>query len=442
MAETYSAGIVTAYGAAVRGGYTGTYEEFCAEQASFAENAEQVAQDREAMETLAAQFIGTTVPAAVQTVQNAGAAQIQAVEAASETEQQQIAAQGAAQETRVTQAGSDQVAAIQAAGETQVGNVNAAGTTQVGNVNTAGTTQVNAVQAKGQEVIDSIPEDFTDLQNEVGDLKSAFANIDGLTPEIKSALMAVVERIGTWSDGNAQTYIQNLRDALYPSEPPAALVSIEAVFVQGSTVVYDTDTLDSLKSMLTVTATYDDDSTAVVTEYSLTGTLAAGTSVITVSYQGKTATFTVTVTESAPEPTAVEMMTTVAHSNMRGCPLYTDGGTEAYSDARFPATNGRTARSTKVFERDTRLKITCSPTEQVFQCFLFASSLWDGTTVIVEGDTTPAFYYCVSSNDTFSYGWSPVSHEFEYTVRAGYAFTIIGISSSAGAINACTVEEV
>ena len=32
MAETYSAGIVTAYGAAVRGGYTGTYEEFCAEQ--------------------------------------------------------------------------------------------------------------------------------------------------------------------------------------------------------------------------------------------------------------------------------------------------------------------------------------------------------------------------------------------------------------------------
>ena len=30
MANTYSAGIVTAYGAAVRGGYTGTYDEFCA----------------------------------------------------------------------------------------------------------------------------------------------------------------------------------------------------------------------------------------------------------------------------------------------------------------------------------------------------------------------------------------------------------------------------
>lgn len=206
MAETYSAGIVTAYGAAVRGGYTGTYEEFCAEQASFAENAEQVAQDREAMETLAAQFIGTTVPAAVQTVQNAGAAQIQAVEAASETEQQQIAAQGAAQETRVTQAGSDQVAAIQAAGETQVGNVNAAGTTQVGNVNTAGTIQVNAVQAKGQEVIDSIPEDFTDLQNEVGDLKSALFNSGGSAIVQYSSLpvfsAGFMNRYGTITSGS------------------------------------------------------------------------------------------------------------------------------------------------------------------------------------------------------------------------------------------------
>lgn len=48
----YSAGIVTAYGAAVKGGYTGTYEEFCAEQAGFAGNAQQVAEDRAAVEAL------------------------------------------------------------------------------------------------------------------------------------------------------------------------------------------------------------------------------------------------------------------------------------------------------------------------------------------------------------------------------------------------------
>ena len=177
MAETYSAGIVTAYGAAVRGGYTGTYEQFCAEQAQFGANAAKVAQDRAAVEAATQTFTDETVPGAVQTVQQTGAAQVQAVEAASETEQQQIALAGAAQETRVTQAGDDQVDAVEEAGATQVGNVNTAGTTQVGAVNTAGATQVQAVEDKGQEVIDSIPVDYTDLTEDVSSLKSAIAAV-------------------------------------------------------------------------------------------------------------------------------------------------------------------------------------------------------------------------------------------------------------------------
>jgi hypothetical protein len=40
----YSAGIVTAYGSAVRAGYTGTYEDFCRQQAQYAENAQAVEQ--------------------------------------------------------------------------------------------------------------------------------------------------------------------------------------------------------------------------------------------------------------------------------------------------------------------------------------------------------------------------------------------------------------
>lgn len=44
MANQYDAGIATAYGAAKRGGYTGTYAQFCTEQAHFAENAQAVAQ--------------------------------------------------------------------------------------------------------------------------------------------------------------------------------------------------------------------------------------------------------------------------------------------------------------------------------------------------------------------------------------------------------------
>jgi len=42
MSKTYSAGIVTAYGAAKRAGYQGTYEDFCRQQAGYAENAAAV----------------------------------------------------------------------------------------------------------------------------------------------------------------------------------------------------------------------------------------------------------------------------------------------------------------------------------------------------------------------------------------------------------------
>lgn len=218
MAETYSAGIVTAYGAAVRGGYTGTYEQFCAEQAQFGANAAKVAQDRAAVEAATQTFTTVTVPGAVQAVQQTGATQVQAVEAASETEQQQIALAGAAQETRVTQAGDDQVDAVEEAGATQVGNVNTAGTTQVGAVNTAGATQVQAVEDKGQEVIDSIPEDYTELTEDVSSLKSAL--LDGYVPVEKQ-----VNWINAWinTTGTVQTSSAS-RSAVVPMKAGEKLV--------------------------------------------------------------------------------------------------------------------------------------------------------------------------------------------------------------------------
>lgn len=47
MANRYEAGIATAYGAALRGGYTGTYAEFCAQQAQYAKNAQDMEQSAE-----------------------------------------------------------------------------------------------------------------------------------------------------------------------------------------------------------------------------------------------------------------------------------------------------------------------------------------------------------------------------------------------------------
>ena len=84
------------------------------------------------------------------------------------------------------------------------------------------------------------------------------------------------------------------------TQSTAVLTSISAVYTQSGTV-YDTDSLDSLKTDLVVTAHYSDSTTETVasSDYTLSGTLTVGTSTVTVTYSGKTTTFTVTVS-SAP----------------------------------------------------------------------------------------------------------------------------------------------
>ena len=123
----------------------------------------------------------------------------------------------------------------------------------------------------------------------------------GLTEEAKQALLACFAK-AVWVDADGQNYYDALEAALYP---PVDLASISATFAQGSHVVYNTDTLDSLKPYLTVRAIYSDQTTQTVTNYTLSGTLTVGTSRITVSYGGKTTTFTVTVTERDNNYTAV-----------------------------------------------------------------------------------------------------------------------------------------
>lgn len=61
----------------------------------------------------------------------------------------------------------DGIADMAAEGATQIANIQAEGTTQKGLVTSEGTTQVANVQAKGTEVLDSIPSDYTSLNNRV-----------------------------------------------------------------------------------------------------------------------------------------------------------------------------------------------------------------------------------------------------------------------------------
>lgn len=120
----------------------------------------------------------------------------------------------------------------------------------------------------------------------------------GMSADVIQAILDCFQNVA-WANSNGQTYYDALYDALTSEDPTpsAELSSISAVFTQGNNVVYSVDSLDYLKTMLTVTALYSDSSTRTVTGYTLSGTLAAGTSTITVTYGGKTATFTVTVTD-------------------------------------------------------------------------------------------------------------------------------------------------
>lgn len=138
------------------------------------------------------------------------------------------------------------------------------------------------------DAINDLKEDLNALENVVEAIEPGISN------DAKVALLACFQHVA-WIDEHGQSYYDALEDALYASGK--TLVSISATFNQGQNIVYTDDTLDSLKQYLTVTATYDDSSTATVVAYTLSGTLTEGTSTITVSYSGKTTTFNVTVTD-------------------------------------------------------------------------------------------------------------------------------------------------
>ena len=112
----------------------------------------------------------------------------------------------------------------------------------------------------------------------------------------ESARIALLDLLAyaAYTGPDAQAKFDTLETALQ-----AKLAYIVADYVQDRTV-YDTDSLDKIKEGddLIVTAYYDDGSYSDLedSQYTLSGTLTAGTSTITVTYGGKTATFNVTVT--------------------------------------------------------------------------------------------------------------------------------------------------
>lgn len=118
---------------------------------------------------------------------------------------------------------------------------------------------------------------------------------NGLVTAISSGTAIITARAG---DVSAQCNVVVSADEL---------VSISAVYRQTKTI-YTFTPLDSLKDDLTVTAVYESGKRSVLADYdyALSGSLAAGTSTITATYGGVSATFNVTVSDVTLDTIAYE----------------------------------------------------------------------------------------------------------------------------------------
>lgn len=212
----------------------------------------------------------------------------------------------------------------------------------------------------------------------------------GLSNEAKELLLECLSHCA-WATSEGQTYLSALETALFP---PASLVSISAVFTQGDNVVTPSDSLDSLKPMLTVTALYDDQTTDTITNYTLSGTLAEGTSTITVSYGGKTTTFTVEVSSNV-------LYTITADQLLRKTGIKTSS---PYVDSN--ATNRMTYGAFDLtVEGGQRLKFTATSTKPAAN---MAALFYNQTAVTAVGRNQT-----IANSDFSSSPWQALSFEWD-----------------------------
>lgn len=112
----------------------------------------------------------------------------------------------------------------------------------------------------------------------------------GVSMPAKNLIITLFRKCAFISD-NAGDDIDSLESIFHRSR---ILLSITATMPQSYTV-YEGENLNVLRNYLTVIANYDDGTSSTVSTYTLSGTLIAGTSTITVSYENMTTTVSVVV---------------------------------------------------------------------------------------------------------------------------------------------------
>lgn len=261
----------------------------------------------------------------------------------------------------------------------------------------------------------------TRLEREIVSTEDGFEGIIACLNDIKQ-LFAI-----TTFDGDASALRAQLAEHI--RDISATLTSISANFQQSGTV-YTTTPLDALRSMLTVTASYSDGTSDNVEGYELSGTLAVGTSTVTVSYGGKSDTISVIVSEAPPEPvltgiTAVysggtvpvgtaldslkESLVVTAH--------YSDGEDEALDDADYTLSGTITEGSNTITVSYDDATTTFTVTGESVSYLTGWTAV--GNPDIVGNVLTPSAGNFVKTPEVFSPNGAPWKFRIGFTPGAG-----------------------
>lgn len=222
-----------------------------------------------------------------------------------------------------------------------------------------------------------------------------------------------------------------------PVTPDKTLSSISATYSGGDVAV---GTAVTALTGIVVTAHYSDGSTETVTGYTLSGTIAEGSNTVTVTYQGKTTTFSVIgIAESGGGGEIVELSDEVTLGSYRihyaddavyserladvtepvsvdtsNLTMYSDAGETAYTGNWVEGTCDCVVAD-KVFDADTEVKVILRwAGAQIIDKFAIGCTDWDGTADL----TGKIVYNCQSLG---SAGWKKgnILHEITMNIKAG-----------------------
>lgn len=213
-------------------------------------------------------------------------------------------------------------------------------------------------------------------------------------------------------------------EPVVPDDPEVTLTSISAVY-SGGDVAVGTAVTDL--TGIVVTAHYSDGTSATVTGYTLSGTIAEGSNTVTVSYGGKTTTFVVTgVAESGGGDTGEgKTLTMTKHTETIVNASFYEGDADS---TQLTAWNGYWYKSDAVADSDSVVRIAFAAGGNNSGISYYAAQ-------IKQEDFHNFFYVeklgTATTEETIK----------EYTLRAGHELVfIVSNSSDIGTLNVTYTE--